>query len=235
MSQEAKRHLVSEVAKIQQETAPHRNAKEAIRQQIIEHAQRNVAAYEAEANTVRPDAEHALQAIIYPWWSDFKNSSLYQDIVSALSEKVSFKLLLNDPISYYWPDITIRELRGKEPFALEAERVAKEKWNPQDAGTIAAQYAQPASHDTWTGSFYFSGLGNEYHKLAFEPWNDTRASWSFSVLVQQLHLSLDPKRASQDFFAKVNPAVYVEFSKQIASGRVWEVLEESLKAEVAGG
>src|SRR5258708_3886748 len=211
MSEFDKSHLQSFITQVDDAAKPRRQIVEAARLQILEAAQNKLKAYQEEVKTVQPEAERVLDTTIFPWWREFKDSELYQQIVVALKEKrVSFKLLLNDEIPYYWPDQTIKELKAKKPFIYKAEQAVKRLDVGVNIDEVIAEYAQPNFYDEWIANFYFSGIGDDFHRFSFEPWNESRESWIFSVHVQQLHLSLNPRREKEDLFARLNPSVYVD-------------------------
>lgn len=232
MNYEAKDRLSAQLSQLESGQSAKRELVESARLKLTEAATFKSEAYSAYVREITPLADTALKQIIYPWWQEFKHSSLSRQIVSVLADQsFSFHLNLSEQIAYYWPDKTIDELASTMPFKSEAVDAADHGSQGLSLELLIEEFKKPKPADAWTGYFNFSGFNNDYQQLSFKPWNKARECWAFAIGVQRLKVSLDPLENPQAIYTNVNPMVYVEFGKQIEEGKVWEVLEQSfLKA-----
>ena len=228
MNYEAKNRLTAQLSQLDNGQNAKRELVESARIKLTEAALLKSEAYSAYVREIVPLADAALNQIIYPWWQEFKHSTLSKQIVSVLSDQsFSFHLNLSEQIAYYWPDKIIDELASAQPFKSEAIDAANHRSQGQSLELLFEEFKKPKPADAWTGYFHFSGFKNDYQQLSFKPWNKAQQCWAFAIGAQRLKVSLDPLENPQAIFTNFNPMVYVEFGKQIEEGKVWEVLEQS--------
>ncbi len=234
MALEAQVSFENLISKLDSDELPKRKRLESKRYYLEVRAREVALRYDDECFEAGPGAVHKIETVIYPWWREFKSSQTFTQMVN-LFEGESFDLTLSDEISYFWPQRALRELKcGKEGFIEDAKRLQK-IGEQRGRGVLISVETLVNSwlDDYWTARVYFSGIGEKFHQLYLQPWSSQRNSWAFALSAQELRIGIDPA-GEGNLADKINPKVWLGFAEQIESGRVWRILERSVRDKLKG-
>lgn len=230
MKEEFKNSLEEYVALENSKLHPGRAKIETVRKTLEEEAKKIVRVYREEVTSLKPEASVRLQGVVLPWWLGFKGSGLYNQITDLLRTKVSFDLDLSEPVSYFYPLDVLRKGKEDKPYQSEAESITKRL--TKGGGRLEEHLKCQVSlwnSDLWASGFCLTGYGASCHRFFIRQWSEIRQSWAFAIQAQWLQVAIDPSQEGSDLIDRIHPKVWIGFADQIEKGRVWQVLDESLR------
>lgn len=200
-----------------------------LRQYLEEEAAKKIAQYQQEYVESEPKAEKRFTGVVKPWWQDFRDSGLYEELIEWLRTNSNISgLSLSDEIVYPWPTSIVEQQSNASPFDEAARLILREKMENNHFGALRLERMYLPENELWQARFglSISGQSEEFY-ISRRPsrekdYDNNPPNWHSKVSIQ-----LNPGKESQ-WFAKIHPKVWLGLSDQIESGRTSEVLHESL-------
>lgn len=195
---------------------------EQIRKEIVKQAQEAVDLYERQCKEAEPEARKAIDKTVRPWWNDFLNSKTFSLLEHA--HWSSSEIYLSEWYSHNWPQRLFKEINeNSRPFAWKAGYDVREQLKqPKE---IRVQEAAPKKRsflENYETAFYVPR--GQDRRLFVNRWPVGGGGMYFSGHHQLV--DFDDFGAGLD---STHPIVFTKFAETIESGRVWKVIDKSIK------
>lgn len=210
------------------------NPKEEIRRKLEERARKELEKYQQDLFEAKEVAIDKLSQVILPWWkNDIINSGFYTRLLQIRDGKRLTKLLLNDPIIYFWPQHLFKDLRSStnKPFNIDAEFALEEVKSSKgllDTNQEIERRIRKYLAEKWLSNIYFlpfgSKLGNGLN-IVTEPEVQPRGLYTSPIYIHEPLVF----KGEQTVLPKVHPQAIVDFAAQIEDERIWTRLEKSIR------
>ncbi len=216
--------LKQNLAKDQRQQDRRNTQIESVRTQLEKIARESVAKYHQEVETIRPETELAIIQIIQPWFSNLTASGAYNRLLGWCKSHGN-EIRLSDTISYYWPKnaLEVVDKVANKPYADTAEFIVEQH---KEESQIYA-----GADEIWHAGFCLHNYEWERSR-GIKIWRQPAVGMGFGFAMvsksYEIPISVQNIVTSMD---QINPKVWIKFSQQIASGQIWEIIDQSMRSK----
>lgn len=181
--------------------------------------------FRTEREQLLPIAHAKLQDTIKPWWQEFEESGTYQKLFDWVNTNEADSISVSSSIIY--PDGVEAWHYGGESIVQAIRRGdKKEAARIEELNTrYASQERLQEAHFKIQGEpFYLT----ETHGFRLARWPVIGKGFGYAMVAHQYEIPLRLDEAD-DLPNKIHPEVLIEFAGQIETGRVWEIIDRSMK------
>ncbi|MFH0936928.1 MAG: hypothetical protein V1808_01390 [Candidatus Daviesbacteria bacterium] len=210
--------------KLQQENK--NNLVENIRKQLEKIARESVEKYHREVELIQPEAQKAIDQVIQPWFSDLISSGVYEELLRWCRTHKE-EINLSEKISYYWPEDALKPIaKNEKKLYLDTAKFVAEHYKDQDLERGIQRHTD--GDELWYSGFkiYHSGWNkSEGIRIWRQP--IVGMGFGFAMIARTYDILINPDNIFVSL-KEISPAVWIKFSQQIESGKIWEIINGSL-------
>ncbi len=201
---------------------------EGVRRELVRIANETKAKYKREEEAMRPDAEVAVKEIIQPWFSDLIASGTYEDLL-RWSRFNEYNVYLSETILYYWPNRALKEIAsGDSKLYKDKAEFVVERYKGSDIKKGIQSHAD--RDNVWHAGFKMGRGRWRDNTDGLRIWRWPVVGGGFAFSQSAIYYEIPVNEHSVAFFLdRISPEVWVEFGKQIESGKAWDAIERSMK------
>jgi len=200
---------------------------EEVSTQLEKIAGEAVAKYHSVVEAESPEAEATINQTIQPWFTNLISSGTYKDLLKW-SKSNERGIRFSDPILYYWPRHALGEIaKGSSDRYRDKAEFILDYCKRQNIQQAVRTYAD--SDEVWYAGFELkkSGWGkSDEVKIWRQP--TVGNGFGFAMISSSYQISVDPENVAS-VFDQISPEVWTAFGRQIESGQVWKIIEQSIK------
>lgn len=202
---------------------------EVVRQELEKIARLAVAKYHREVEMALPETQRIVGQVIQPWFLELASSGIYGDLLNwSRSHKNNIRL--SDAITYYWPEDALKALTevNSRPY-LESAKFVVERYTGSALQRGIQTHAD--SDEVWYAGFEL-GHSRLERSEGVRIWRQpvVGAGFGFAMASNSYRIPIDIKSVAASL-SLISPEVWIEFGQQIEGGKVWEVINQSMKPQ----
>lgn len=200
---------------------------EDIRVQLERIARESVAKYQRGVGATRPEAQATINQVIQPWFADLASSSTYAELLRWCRSHED-DIRLSDTIMYYWPEDALKALaKGDDRLYTDTARFVAEHYRGQDVQRGVQVHAD--GDEVWyTGFDLYSHKWDKSEGVRIWRQPVVGMGFGFAMISRSYDIPIDAQNVTASL-DKISPEVWIKFGQQIESGKVWEIIDRSMK------
>lgn len=200
---------------------------EGIRVQLERIARESVAKYQQEVEATRPEAQTAINQVIQPWFTDLISSGTYAELLRWCRSHED-DIRLSDTGMYYWPEDALKAVaKGGNRLYADTARFVAEHYKGQDIQRGIQVHAD--GDEVWYTDFdLYSHRWDKSEGIRIWRQPVVGMGFGFAMIARSYDIPVDTQSVAASL-DRISPEVWIKFGQQVESGKVWEIIDRSMK------